>query len=91
MFFLQFNFFHSVFFLYSIGLVSVYDVDNVAELTSLLMPVFFVKNTKKCVFLYLVLFLCFCSEFFPAWTILAQNDERKNPDNVATYETTMRG
>ncbi|CAJ0598829.1 unnamed protein product [Cylicocyclus nassatus] len=25
----------------------------------------------------------FCNEFPPAWTIFAQNDERKNPDNVA--------
>ena len=69
--------------MYSTDLASVYDVDNVAELASLLMPVFFVKISKKCVFLQLLLFQWFQNEFFPAWTVLAQNDERKNPDNVA--------
>ena len=77
--------------MHSIDLASVHNADNHPALTSLIMVEFFAKNRKKCVFLYLVLFQCFRSDFFPAWAIVAQNNKRNNPDNVPETGTSMRG
>ena len=71
--------------MHSIDLASVHNADNHPALIFVIIMKFSVKNRKKCVFLYLVLFQCFRSNFSPAWDDIAQNNERNNLDNVPEH------